>query len=155
MSPLYLFALAFLGPAPAAESVTIAESECYAMVQNGDEVVSTRIPGLLVIERTGGEGPFSAPDLPAGTSAIMCPRSSIVPAPNDWKVLEAGYPLFITENRAPPESRRVGVLEVSQGQVRFRFVRGELADGEEARIQARVNQLQEAGRQPLPPSRDN
>jgi hypothetical protein len=155
VSPLYLFALASVGPAQATESVTIAESECHAMVQNGEEVVSTRVPGLHVIERTGREGPFSASELPPGTSAIMCPRSSIVPAPNDWKVLEAGYPLYITENRAPPESRRVGALEVSQGQVRYRFVRGELADGEEAQIQARLNQLQEAGRQPSPPGHDD
>ena len=155
MSPLLVFALAIVGQAPVTESVTIAESECYAMVQNGDEVVSTRIPGLHVIERTGREGPFSVPELPPGTGAIMCPRSSIVPAPNDWKVLQAGYPLFITETRAPPESRRAGVLEMSQGQVRFRFVRGELADGEEARIQARLNQLQEAGYQPPRRGGDN
>ena len=128
------------------ESVTIAESPCYAMVQRGNEVETTLIPGLRVIERTAAAGPFAAPELPPRTSAIMCPRSSIVPAPNDWEVLEAGFPLYITESRAPPETRRVGVLEASQGQVRYRFVRGSMAEGEEAAIRTRLNQLQESGR---------
>jgi len=129
-----------------AESVAIAESECYAMVQNGSEVVSTRISGLHVIESTARDGPFAA-ELPAGTSAILCPRSTIIPAPNDWKVLFAGYPLMIAETAGPPENRRIGALEVSQGQVRFRLISGSFAEGEEEMLRARLNQLQQSARQ--------
>ena len=144
--PVLLALLLGLAQPQLAESVTITEGECYAMVQSGSEVVSTRVAGLRVIERTGAPGPFSAPELPPGTSAILCPRSTIIPAPNDWKVLQSGYPLYIAESRGTPESRRTGVLEVSQGQVRYRLVRGDFLEGEEDRLRARLNQLQQAGR---------
>ncbi|MFN3943553.1 MAG: hypothetical protein ACK4K7_01325 [Allosphingosinicella sp.] len=128
----------------AAESVTVSEGECYAMVAADEKTVPTRIAGLSVIERTGRPGPFSAPELPPGTGALMCPRSTIIPAPNDWKVLEAGFALYIVERRGEPRDPRTGVLEVSSGRVRYRLVSGELAEGEEERLLKRLNQLQEA-----------
>jgi hypothetical protein len=146
---MILAILAFVASAAqagVAESVTIVESECYSMEEQDGRVVSTRIPGLRVIERTAGDGPFAA-NLPAGTSAVLCPRSTIVPAPNDWKVLVAGYPLYIMETSVPPESRRVGTLEVSQGQVRYRLIRGEFHAGEEERLRARLDQFQESARE--------
>ena len=128
------------------ESVTVSESPCYAMIQTGDQVTTTQVPGLYVIESTARDGPFRA-DLPAETAAILCRRSSIIPAPNDWKVLEAGFPLYIVEAGASSSGSRVGVLEVSAGQVRFRLTRGEFREGESEPLRRRLNQLQESARQ--------
>lgn len=142
-----LFLAALLAPAQQGlvESVTIRERECYAMVQEGEQVVSVRVPGLYVIGQTARDGPFAV-NVPQGAS-IACPRSSIVPAPNDWKVLVAGYPLYIMETGAPPESRRVGALELSQGQFRYRLVRGQLTAPEAERAGIRLDQLQRSSRQ--------
>jgi hypothetical protein len=138
-----LAALAALGvPAQGGttETVTIREAECYGMVQHGSEVESVRIAGLYVIERTAADGPFSVALAPG--TAIACPRSSIVPAPNDWKVLAAGHPLYIIETGVAPADRRVGAIELSQGQFRYRMVRGQLTPDEVERVNARLNQFQ-------------
>jgi len=130
---------------PPTESVTIREGECYAMVPRDGQIVSTRIPDFHVIEATARDGPLVV-NLPEGTGAIACPRSSIIPAPNDWKVLAAGYPLMIMETGGPPGNHRVGALEASQGQVRLRMVAGDLTESETQQLRTRLNQLQESGR---------
>lgn len=81
------------------------------MESRDGQVVNTPIPDLRVIERTAHDGPFTV-EVPRG-AAIACPRSSIIPAPNDRKVLDAGYPLYIMETNVAPADRRVGVLEIS------------------------------------------
>ncbi len=51
---------------------------------------------LRVMEQTAG-GNFNAGSAPSGATlkSIFCFRSDIVPAPGDYKVVNAGYPLMI------------------------------------------------------------
>lgn len=137
--------IALLIQAQTTESVTIREGECYAMVPGEGEVVSTRIPDFHVIGATARDGPLAV-DLPPGTAAIACPRSSIIPAPNDWKVLAAGYPLLIMENDGPPDSRRTGSLEAPDGHFTYRLVRGRFTAAEMEQVSARLNQFQNSAR---------
>jgi len=112
------------------------ESTCFAMVQGPSGIERQDLP-WLVTERTAGSARFE-PRLPPG-SGIACVRRSIVPAPNDWKLLAAGYPLSIL---VPGTVERIGVLEVSQGQVRFRVLDGQLTPDEAPLVLDRLSTFQ-------------
>lgn len=74
---------------------------------------------------------------PRGTSAIMCLRSSIVPEPDDVRVLsELGIPFGIVVQGEP----RTLWLYVEAGQVRYRVEHGDLGIAE----RAAANRWQEA-----------
>jgi hypothetical protein len=143
------FLLALLAAVePAAQAATVVEGECAALVRRDGEIVRQPMPGLRIIERTARAGPFAI-DLPPGAS-IMCPRSSILPAPDDWKVLEAGYVLYIGETAPRDAERRIGVLEVSQGQYRYRLIAGRLREDEVPLMQARLDHFQASARRARP-----
>jgi hypothetical protein len=80
-----------------------------------------------------------APPIPAG-AAVMCGRSTMVPAEGDWKVLAAGHPLAIADST--PGSNRLAWLEISGGQVRYRFSLGQLTPAEAAATQPRLDAFQ-------------
>lgn len=56
--------------------------------------------------------------------SIFCARSDVVPAPSDYKVVQAGYPLmiFARDKDAKAGRTRIAVLEMSGGQLRVRSV---------------------------------
>ncbi|HYG28792.1 MAG TPA: hypothetical protein VD887_01105 [Allosphingosinicella sp.] len=143
----FLVALAAAAEPPA-RAPDLVEGECAALVRRDGEIVRQPMPGLRIIERTGRSGPFAI-DLPPGAS-IMCPRSSIVPAPDDWKVLEAGYVLYIGETAPRDGERRIGALEVSQGQYRYRLIAGRLREDEVPLMQARLDHFQASARRARP-----
>ena len=93
---------------------------------------------LHVLEQTGAGDKFDPGPAPAGATikSIFCARSDIVPAPSDYKVVQAGYPLTIFA-RDPGGRTRIAVLELNGGQLRLRSV-GELGFTPEmvSRIQA-------------------
>ena len=78
---------------------------------------------LHVIEQTGANARFDAGPVPPGTTvkSIFCARSDIVPAPSDYKVVQAGYPLTIYA-RDPSGKTRIAVLELDGGQLKLRSV---------------------------------
>lgn len=82
--------------------------------------------GLHVLDQTSAGGKFDPGTAPGGSTikAIFCARSDIVPAPSDYKVVQAGYPLTIFA-RDPSGKTRIAVLELDGGQLRLRSV-GEL-----------------------------
>jgi hypothetical protein len=53
--------------------------------------------------------------------SIFCARSDIVPAPSDYKVVQAGYPLTIFARDAGGKTR-IAMLELDGGQLRLRSV---------------------------------
>ena len=81
---------------------------------------------LHVLEQTVASAKFDAGPVPPGATikSIFCARSDVVPAPSDYKVVEAGYPLTIFA-RDPGGRTRIAVLELDGGQLRLRSV-GEL-----------------------------
>ena len=81
---------------------------------------------LHVLDQTAANAKFDAGPVPPGATikSIFCARSDVVPAPSDYKVVEAGYPLTIFA-RDPGGRTRIAVLELDGGQLRLRSV-GEL-----------------------------
>ena len=108
------------------------------MVNRGGTVHNLNLPELRVLVPTAQPGPF-APTLPDGVVGILCGRASIIPAANDDKVLALGIPFYILETGNPG---RLGVLETSQGQFRFRMLEGTLRPEEEQPLQGRLNEFQ-------------
>jgi hypothetical protein len=70
----------------------------------------------------------------------MCGRSSLIPAPNDYKVLLAGLTLGIARN--DEADARLGVLEQVDGKLQFRMIVGVLTAAEMTALQPRLNALQ-------------
>jgi hypothetical protein len=83
-------------------------------------------PALHVLDQTSASARFDPGPAPAGaaTKSIFCARSDIVPAPSDYKVVQAGYPLTLFARDANGKTR-IAVLELDGGQLRLRSV-GEL-----------------------------
>ena len=81
---------------------------------------------LHVLEQTSAGAKFDPGPVPAGVTikSIFCARSDVVPAPSDYKVVQAGYPLTIFA-RDTSGKTRIAVLELDGGQLRLRSV-GEL-----------------------------
>ena len=95
------------------------------------------VPALHVLEATAAQGRF-APELPAGSTAITCGRTNIVPAAQDDEVLLLGLPFFIVD----PGGDRIGALEIVDGRYRYRLLVGELGDDEIEALQSRLNEFQ-------------
>ena len=76
--------------------------------------------------------------------SVMCERADIVPSPNDYKVLAAGYVLYIKDTgTGHPE--RFGKLEMANGQFQFNIIGGEALTMElQERMIKRLNVLQNA-----------
>jgi hypothetical protein len=125
-------------PAPVATPEP-RETHCAYMVMRDGRVERSAAPLLHVLQDTARDGAY-APGLPAG-AAIQCGRTDIVPAANDWKVIEAGHPFYIVEVSDSPDAR-MAVLEISQGQVRYRFITGQITEAEVPRMLARLNAFQ-------------
>jgi hypothetical protein len=70
-----------------------------------------------------GAAKFDPGAAPAGTQikSIFCARSDVVPAPGDYKVVAAGYPLMLF-SRDPTGTTRIAVLETDGGTLRLRSV---------------------------------
>jgi len=85
----------------------------------------------------------TAPD-GATVASVMRARQTIVPSPNDFKVLQAGIGLYILD-RGAGHSKREGILESSAGQLQFRIVSGDpLSLDLQSKINARLNEMQTA-----------
>jgi hypothetical protein len=80
-------------------------------------------PELHVLDQTSANATFDPGPAPPGTAikSIFCARSDIVPAPSDYKVVQAGYPLTIFARDAGGKTR-IAILEMDGGQLRLRSV---------------------------------
>jgi hypothetical protein len=141
---LALFALA--PAAYASNPRPMRELRCDLMETARGRLLTIEAPGLHVLQQTAASGRF-APAIPAGTSAIMCARSHVIPAANDDEVISLGLPLFIAEMGTPG---RLGVLEIDAGHYRFRMLEGQLTAEEQSAVDGRLGEFQ--GRLQLPQS---
>jgi len=127
----------FAGQAEVCKTIVTKDGETPAKyyIQDGSPVISqTEKSRIFFVE--------AKPDFK--TASLMCVRQDIVPAPNDWKVLAAGYSLLISDNGAG-HSKRLGSLEIKGGQLLFRIAKGDpLTPALEARINKRLDQMQTA-----------
>jgi hypothetical protein len=120
----------------------ITETTCDVLATGSDDQVHTILEGVKVLEPTRLAATFSIA-IPQGYrgASIRCQRDDLVPAENDWKVLSAGYPLYIEDTL----TGQLGALELSGGQFRFRAVTGaKMTDDQIRRLQTRLDQLQTA-----------
>ena len=118
------------------------EGSCSVITtsDSGAAVVAP-LPSLHVIEATARDEPFVLPaDSPNQVTAIMCGRSSLVPAQKDDKVLLAGYPLAIVSESG--SGRRVLWLELSDGRFQVSYDKGALSADEASAAQSRMNEFQ-------------
>jgi len=98
-----------------------------------------------VISATEYEPAFSV-KLEAGYQAegLVCSRMDIVPAPNDYKIVQAGMALSISD-RGTGHADRMGKLELVNGEVRYTIIKGDpLTDDLAARVKTRLEALQSA-----------
>jgi len=118
----------------------ISESACAVIAPDASgKMQSTKLDSLRVLEATAGQLSFSLPvDAPQSVKAVMCGRSTLVPAAHDYKVLLAGFPFNIVNES------RIAALELSGGQVRLRMVQGTLTPDEQIAVQKRIDELQVA-----------
>jgi len=134
-----LFLALLVPPAAAAPPVDQpTETRCLYSVTDKDGTRFVDSPPVHVLADTKSHEPYDPP-IPAG-AAIMCGRSSMVPAEDDWKVLAAGHPLAIADST--PGSNRLAWLEVSGGRFRYRFSEGRLTPDEAAATERRLDAFQ-------------
>tara|TARA_R110002096_G_scaffold433642_1_gene652821 strand:- start:583 stop:1014 length:432 start_codon:yes stop_codon:yes gene_type:complete len=104
-----------------AQSEELVEYECSAMFQVDGQVQMQALPpeefSILSYDDETEFAGLIGPDN-AETVAILCHRSSVIPAANDYQVLRAGYPFYIKN------SDRTVVLELSGGEYRLRLLDG-------------------------------
>jgi hypothetical protein len=125
----------------------LREDRCFALIQNDlGNVQRLELANFSVLAQTNAAAEFSLPaEVTTKPAGILCVRSSVVPAANDYKVVVAGVPFNISTDE-PEGIRRVIVLELSGGQFRARLLKGELLDSEGQAIGQRLNQFQAATR---------
>ncbi|MGH6871300.1 MAG: hypothetical protein ACREHE_07325 [Rhizomicrobium sp.] len=119
---------------------TVIEYGCVVLAKGPSGNVERILPDTKVLESTQSLPKFSI-TLPPGYSeaSVQCSRSDLVPAENDWKVLRASYPLFITEKA----TGHIITIELDKGQFKVEFPQALMpAEDQLKRLQARVDQLQ-------------
>lgn len=130
-----LLALGILCVAYAGSPESHPLEKCGVIAKINGKETSIVLPSLHVIESTAKAGPFVLPaDAPPDVSAVECGRRSPIPAENDYKVLQAGFPFYIV---AP--DGRVSVLELSNGRLQASTRDGEFTSAEISQIQAYLN----------------
>ena len=125
-------------PAAATPQRPLTEIRCDLLERDRGRLVTIEAPDLHVLAQTANGQRF-APAIPTGMAGISCGRTSVIPAAWDDQVIMLGLPLFIAEAGT---LGRVGVLEIDNGQFRYRFIRGEARPEEQAQIDERVQTYQ-------------
>ena len=113
--------LALMLVAGGAQAADLKEMGC------GRTLEKDGVPHLIMDEKLhvlDAGGRFDAGAVPAGyqLKSIFCARNDIVPAPSDWRVVEAGYPLMLFARDAETKRTRIAILETADGHLRLRSV---------------------------------
>jgi hypothetical protein len=117
------------------------EGSCAVVSDTSGVNATIPVGALHVIAATASSGPFVLPlGSPTSVKAVMCSRSSLVPALHDDKVVLAGYPFAITSETK--SGRRVLWLEMSAGKFQVSYDARVLTSDEQEAVQARMNEFQ-------------
>jgi len=133
----------------AARELEALNETCEAFVKRRapdgtDTLDPARLPVKVIETTEAKDAVFKVASVPPGTtvSAVWCLRSDIVPAPNDYKVLLAGFPLLIG-TKSPAGDVRLGSLGATGGRLEFKLSKGEpMTVDEQKRLQRRLDLMQ-------------
>lgn len=130
--------------ATAAEDIANQESACDIAVQDSEGTVSYMMSkDLEVLNSTAINTHFriNEPD-DLKVLAIKCYRTDIVPTENDYKVVEAGYRLYIAVAVEDEESAdRISAIDKTDGKFHVRMAAGEMTKSEKKRADKLVKWL--------------
>lgn len=105
---------------------------------------------IQVSPETAKPVPFILPTfLPPATRTIMCVRSDIIPAPNDYKILLANLVLTIAIDTS--SDKRAGMLRIRDGRIAFDMAQGSLSDDEKRRLRDRLIEWEDKADAPNKP----
>lgn len=117
------------------------EKNCrvIATTPDSEQAQPYAVPDLSVLAGTNAVGPFAL-DVPEGydVQAILCQRSSLVPAKNDFEAPMAGYPLYVDTYDETGQKTGVAALEYDEGRFTHRVLVGELAEGQQDWVDYRI-----------------
>ena len=127
----------------AARALAAVEETCGFITSKSSGPSKTYKPvagSTKVIEVTERDEAFTVEDPPGEhVEALTCVRRDIVPSPNDYKVLAAGYSLAIAD-RGAGHPRRIGKLSLVNGKSVFEVLQGEpLTDELAQRVRKRLD----------------
>lgn len=115
------------------------ENSCAVITRESNGAPKTTpLDALKVIEQTSADGAFSLPrGAPKDVQAVICKRSSIMPAAHDYKVLLAGFTLYTTD-----DLDRVAALGIVDGKVQLNMLDGAMTEAEQAQAAVRLGEFQ-------------
>jgi hypothetical protein len=122
------------------------EEHCVSLLESKDEAGRKYFvgPETHVINPTEKAAKFDLGEIPDDRLAtgVICGRLSIVPAPNDFKVILAGLALTIVD-KGEGHPKRVGILEAPGGHIAFTLKDGPpLTDDLKTRVGKRLDSFQ-------------
>jgi hypothetical protein len=132
--------LLWIAVAGAALADEPTETSCSIISRESNGALKTTpMEALKVMEQTAKDGAFTLPrGAPKDVQAILCKRSTIMPAAHDYKVLQAGFTLYVTD-----DLNRVAALGLVDGQVQLNMLDGAMTQVEQSQVQPRLNELQD------------
>jgi len=104
---------------------TLDETSCHIVTNDGENPMP--LFGVSVLAQAAEPGMFGL-NLPddMGVDGLLCFRSSAVPGPDDWEVVMAGFPLYITQRRSGQRDTTT-LLEITDSQFQIRIIDGSLS----------------------------
>ena len=111
------------------------------LVEYGCQWGSGADAGLHVLTQASAPGRFA----PAGHAGdpIICRRSSIIPAPEDWEVGASGRILYLVEGTQGADGR-MAELDFVGGEFAYTLLSGSYSGDEEANVSARLEDFRGA-----------
>ncbi|HEY8696342.1 MAG TPA: hypothetical protein VIM02_01900 [Rhizomicrobium sp.] len=136
----------------AARAIAGNEEQCHLILTKSvDGAPKFFVGGEVKVINPTERGETYVAQAPEGfsISGVACRRNDIVPAPNDYKVLAAGYVLDIGDKGAGHPDR-LAAFELKGGHVELKIAHGDpLSADLSAKMQARLKEFE----QKLPPAR--
>ena len=135
-APVFAFVAALSAAAYADEPASEPAGESCSVItlEANGAPKTTPVEGFKVMEQTKKDGAFSLPRrTPRGVQAVICKRPTVVPAANDYKVMQAGFTLYLTDDLA-----RMAALGFVDGRVQLDMLDGALTAAERALADERL-----------------
>jgi hypothetical protein len=116
--------------------------DCHMLATKAGKLEN--VGAVQVAVPTENAGKFTiTPPAGAKVSSIICNRNSLIPLPNDYKVLLAGYTLGIAD-RGAGHPDTLAVIEIVNGRFQLRMIDGTMSADQQSLMEKRLNQLQSA-----------
>lgn len=141
LAAAFLAFVQITGNVPASPSDSSEEEICAFIVGPPGERQVKEDASLSVLRETRKAGLFAYP-VPTGAVAIRCARSSIIPARFDHEIVAAGLQLYLMDALIKDEaSANLSVLEMHEGTISYRYMKGTPTSEEERVIADRLGEF--------------